>query len=115
MGNVSKAIEAGKKFIKIHPIWKWLLGYVYASTGHKKEAIRILDELLAQPASGWNAIGIAGILGNLGQMEEAYKWMGYEPHHGWVPFLTVMPMGKPFRNDERFNEFRKRWNLSTFI
>jgi TolB-like protein/Tfp pilus assembly protein PilF len=112
MGNVSKAIEVGKKFIKTHPIWKWLLGYVYASTGYKKEATRILDELLAQPANGWNALGIAGILGNLGQMEEAYKWMGYEPHHAWVPFLTVMPMGKPFRKDERFNEFRKRWNLS---
>jgi len=112
MGDVSKAIEVGKKFIKTNPIWKWFLGYVYASTGHKEEATRILDELLAQPANGWNALGIAGILGNLGQMKEAYQWMEYEPHHAWVPFLTVMPMGKPFRKDERFNEFRKRWNLS---
>jgi len=113
MGKVSKAIEVGKEFIKTNPIWKWVLGYIYASTGHKKEATRILDELLAQPANSWNAFGITGVLGNLGRMEEAYKWMEYEPHHAWVPFLTVIPMGKPFRNDERFNEFRKRWNLST--
>jgi tetratricopeptide (TPR) repeat protein len=111
-GRINQAIETCKEFVESDPIWKWVLGYVYASTGHRKEAKQILYDLLNENINSWNALGITGIFGNLGEMEEAFKWMGYEPHHAWVPWLTVMPMGKPFWKEDRFAEFRRKWNLS---
>jgi tetratricopeptide (TPR) repeat protein len=111
-GRDDEAISACRTFVEGDPVWKWVLGYTYASTGYRQEAEQVLKELLNEKITSWNALGIAGIYGNMGNMEEAYRWMGYEPHHAWVPWLTVMYVGKPFWKDERFKEFKKKWNLS---
>ena len=72
---------------------------------------KVLDEILKDEISSWTAFGISGIYANLGKMDEAFHWLEYEPHHAWVPWMTVIPVGKPMYNDDRFNEFIKRWNL----
>ena len=86
-------------------------GRTYALTGHRAEAEKILSELENTELSGWNALGLAVIYGALGRYDEAFKWIGYEPHHVWVPWVAVMPMWKPLYNDPRHAEYIKNLNL----
>jgi hypothetical protein len=53
----------------------------------------------------------AKIYGALGRKDEAFKWLNYEPHHG---FLAWAGVGKNFislHNDPRWDEFLKKVNL----
>ena len=111
MGKEEEAIKANKKLAEVDPLWKWVLGFTYAVTNHREEAEKILKELLHSKINSWNAMGIAAIYGALGRMDDAFKWLTYEPHHAWVPWMTVMPMGKPLLNEPRFQDFIRLWNL----
>jgi len=111
MGKEMKAIETSKRFVEVDPEWKWVLGYAYAATNEPQEAEYVLDELLNSDITSWIAFGIAGIYCALGDLDEASKWMTYEPHHAWVPWLSVMPMTKPVRHEARFSDFMKLWHL----
>jgi len=111
MGKETEALNASKKLAEADPVWKWVLGYSYAMTDHKEEARRILNELLEDRISSWTAMGIAVIHGALGNLDEAFKWVKYEPHHAWIPWISVMPMGKSFRSDKRFMELVRHWNI----
>jgi len=46
-----------------------------------------------------------------GRHDEAFKWLEYEPHHLWIPWVAVFPMWKPIHSDPRYTEFVKRLNL----
>lgn len=111
LGKDKEAIATNKKFVETNPEWLWVLGYTYAVTKQPQEADNVLDELLNSKITSWTAFGIAGIYCALGIMDEAGKWMAYEPHHAWVPWLSVMPMTKPVRHEGRFSEFMKLWQL----
>jgi AraC-like DNA-binding protein/TolB-like protein/Tfp pilus assembly protein PilF len=114
MGKLDLFLETNKKLAGLDPAWKWALGYSYAFTGHSKEAYQILEELLNSPMNGWFAFGMAGIYSLLGDMDEAYRWLAYEPHHAFLPWMTIKPLGTAFRKDERFGDFVKRLNLPQY-
>ena len=111
MGEEDKAIEAHKKCGEIAPPLNWILGYTYALTDHRDEAEKILKELEKDKITSWTALGRAVIYGALGNMDEAYKWLAYEPHHAWVPWVTCMPILKPLQNSKHYEEFIKRFNI----
>jgi len=111
MGREEEAIAAHQKLAELVPPWGWFLGYTYAVTGHRDEAFKVLRQLEKAELSGWNALGLAVIYGALGMYDEAFKWIGYEPHHVWIPWVAVMPMWKPLYNDPRYAEYVKNMNL----
>ncbi|OFY69000.1 MAG: hypothetical protein A2Y71_01160 [Bacteroidetes bacterium RBG_13_42_15] len=111
MGRVDEAIEAHKKLSEVAPPWGWVLGYTYALTGHRGKAEIILNELENSELSGWNALGLAVLYGALGRYDEAFKWIGYEPHHVWIPWIAAMPMWKPLHDDARYDEFVRNLKL----
>lgn len=111
MGRIDEAIVSHKKLAELAPIWGWVLGYTYALTGHRDEAVKILNQLEKTELSGWNAVGLTVLYGALGMFDESFKWIGYEPHHVWIPWIAVMPLWKPLHNDPRHRDFVKKLNL----
>ena len=111
MGRNEEAIAAHEKLAAFAPVWKWVLGYTYALTGHRDKAEKILSEIESYPMSSWFALGLAVLYGALGKNDEAFKWIAYEPHHVWIPWVAAMPMWKPLYNDPRHGKFVKELNL----
>jgi len=112
MGRDDEALDTARKLNEVAPGWTWVLGYTYAITNHRVEAEKILEELENAVITSWDAMGIAAISAALGKMDDAFKWLSYEPHHAGIPWITVMHMGKSFYNDQRINDFLKRTNQS---
>ena len=110
-GQEEKAIEAHKKLIEVHPWWSWALGYTYATTGRITEAEELLNQLENVSINGWNAYGLMTINAALGRMDEAFKWLNYEPHHAFTAWAAVMDEYQTLRNDPRFEDFLVRLNL----
>ena len=111
MGRKDEAIEAHKKLAEVAPWWNWALGFTYAISGHRDEAEKILNELEISEVNSWNAFGLTMMYGALGKMDEAFKWLAYEPHHAWVAWVAVLPWFKTLHDDPRFNDFVIRLNL----
>jgi TolB-like protein/Tfp pilus assembly protein PilF len=110
-GMPEKAIETHQKLIELYPWWSWGLGYTYAVTGHTAEAMEIVNQLESVEPNNWVAVGLTMIYSALGRMDEAFKWLNYEPHHAFTAWAAVQPEFKELRNDPRFNEFLERLNL----
>ena len=111
MGREDEAIEASKKLAEVAPWFSWWLGYTYALTNHRDEAEKILNELEKSEVTSWSAMGISVIYGALGKNDEAFKWMAYEPHHAWIPWVAVLPFWKPLHDDVRWKEFVTQLNI----
>ncbi len=112
MGRIDDAIDAHQKLADLYPWWKWALGNTYAISGHRDEAEKILNELEKSEVNGWNALGLTILYGALGKMDEAFRWLAYEPHHGWVTWCAVIPSwSEPLHDDPRFEDFLERLNL----
>ena len=111
MGKNEEAIEAHQKLAELAPVWNWVLGYTYALTNHTDKAEKILHELENSVPSSWNAMGLAVMYGALDRRDEAFRWISYEPHHIWIPWIAVMAMWKPLYVDPRHGEFVKGLKL----
>jgi len=111
MGRNEEAIEAHQRLVEVFPPFVWALGSTYALTDHRAEAEQILTALENAPVSNWNAVGLSVLYGALGKMDEAFKWLAYEPHHLWVPWVAVMPMWNSLHEDPRHEEFVSQLNL----
>ncbi len=111
MGRADEAIEAHKKLFEVFPGWPWALGRTYAISGFRDEAEKILNELEKSEITPWNAYGLTVLNAALGNFDEAFNWLAYEPHHGWVAWFAVMPEGNTLYDDLRFKDFIKRLDL----
>ena len=111
MGRKNEAIEAHKKLAGVHPWWTSALGYTYAVTGYIDEAEKILKELEEATPNPWNAWQCATICAGLGNKDEAFKWINYEPHHAFAAWYAVLPQFESLHDDVRFKDFLKRLNL----
>jgi TolB-like protein/Flp pilus assembly protein TadD/tRNA A-37 threonylcarbamoyl transferase component Bud32 len=111
MGQYDEAIAAHEKMVGINRRWRFALGRTYALVGRTDDARRILEELEAEPPTSWGAIGLADLHTALGNRDEAFRWLNYEPPHGWLPWSRVNPALEPLRQDPRFHELLRRMNL----
>lgn len=111
LGRVDDAIEAHKKLAEMVPLWSFCLGRTYALSGHRQEAESILKELEQTPVIPFTAIGRAILYAALGDVDEAFRWLNYEPHHAWTAWAAVMPEFSEMRLSPLYEDFEKRLNL----
>jgi len=117
LGQWDKAVDAMKKAAEADPDWRWALGSMYARAGRTAEARRMLSELNKQGTNEWTALWRATMNAALGEKDEAFKWLAYEPHHGWVPWLLCPEWQifmKPLRGDPRFREMQRKMHVPEF-
>jgi tetratricopeptide (TPR) repeat protein len=112
MGRTEDAIEAHKKLVELNPQRNLELAITYARSGHRDEAEKIIHELENSEVSQSVARNLVKLNDALGNIDEAFKWLDYKPHHLLLPWIAVNPtLSKSFRDDPRFEEFLKRLNL----
>ena len=93
------------------------LGYVYAVAGRRREAQKLLDELLeearSKPVSAYN---IARIYTGLGEKEQAFSWLdraiSERDSNLTMPGLKADVQLDRLRSDPRFQELLRRMQLS---
>jgi TolB-like protein/Flp pilus assembly protein TadD len=111
MGRTEEAIQAHKKLVELAPWSKGTLAYTYVLTGHINEAEKIVKDLEEAKPRGSIAIGLAKIYSALGNKDEAFKWLAYEPPSYALPWAAVEPGFKILHDDPRWAEFIDRLNL----
>ena len=87
------------------------LGITYARTGKISEAEEVLKRMDAMKPNPFIALGHVMLSSALNDKDEAFKWLAYEPHHMWLPWVAVMDWGSNLHGDPRFDEFVKKLNL----
>jgi len=112
VGEFGEAVAAHERAVAINPAWRAALGHTYALAGRTADARRILAQLEAEPPSSWNAIGLADLHTALGNFDQAFRWLDYEPAHGWLPWSRVNPALAPLRGDPRFTALLRRMDLT---
>jgi len=112
MRRYEEAIAAHEKLATIFPAWSYPLALTYARAGRTEDARRILEQYEAQPPSSWVANGLARMHAALGNLDEALRWLEYEPAHGWVAWAVAWsPAFQPYRDDQRFQAIVRNMNL----
>jgi serine/threonine-protein kinase len=90
------------------------LGRMYALTGRRADALRILGELqLGLRKNGIGAYEIGFIHAALGDKDAAFKWLdlAYQQRDSGMKFLKVDPALDVLRSDPRFGELERRVGL----
>lgn len=101
-------------FSKGHPITVAGLGYSYAVSGRRDDAVTMLELLLDRSKNEyvspyWIAVTYLG----LGDKNQAMNWLekGLEEKDGSMVYLKVIPLFDELRSDQRFIALLKRMNL----
>ncbi|MBW7996240.1 MAG: tetratricopeptide repeat protein [Candidatus Glassbacteria bacterium] len=87
------------------------LGRTYALAGRQDEARKILAELEEKEATPGRAWGLAILYTALGEKDEAFRWLAYEPPYFAIPWVRVLPQFEPLWDDPRFKDLLQRMNL----
>ena len=96
------------------PGMKAKLGHLYAASGKRAEALRVVGELLSLRKQQFiQAYEIAQIYAMLGEQEKALEWIARagEEHSFGVAFAAVDPDLEKLRDNPQFNELLKRLGL----
>jgi TolB-like protein/tetratricopeptide (TPR) repeat protein len=92
----------------------WVFGKGVCHAGHRREALRVLDELHRMSQAGYvpAAAFVNAYLG-LGDSERAFVWLerASRERSSILQFLKVHPFFDPLRSDPRFAELLRRANL----
>jgi TolB-like protein/Flp pilus assembly protein TadD/predicted Ser/Thr protein kinase len=110
-GDHDKAIEAIRKAGELWPGMQWALGAAYIKAGRTEEARKMLDELNKMKTGPMRAFWKAQIYAYLGENDEAFRWLRFEPHHAWVPWVRVLDWLEPLKKDPRFPDLLRHMNL----
>jgi tetratricopeptide (TPR) repeat protein len=90
------------------------LGFVYASTGRKAEALNLIKELEGKYQEK-EAIGqyLAAVYVALGDTDKAFEWLekDYEARNGKLPEIRWQLQFDALRGDARYRDLLKRMNL----
>ena len=111
LGKYDEAIAAHEKMASLNPFLKGALGQTYALSGRTDDALRILREIEAKPATSWRAYVLANLYTALGEKDKAIQSLLYEPPHAFLAWSGVNPHVKPLRDDPRFQALLRRMNL----
>ncbi|MBC7788902.1 MAG: protein kinase [Anaerolineae bacterium] len=89
------------------------LGYAYAVSGQRSEAVRILDELKTAKAPRYiRPEAVAVVYVGLGQKDEAFSWLERAvEERSIIPWWIRDPLYDPIRSDPRFVRLLKKMGL----
>ncbi len=90
------------------------LGYAYGRLGKRKEAEKILADLLEVSQKQFVApVLIALVYTGLGDKDKAFQWLEkvYNSHSGDIVYLTLDPSWKLLRDDPRFAALARKVGL----
>ncbi len=115
-----EAISQFRKVIRIAggpaSFWSAGLGHAYGRAGMKKQALKILDQLLTltSPRSSVSPFDIAWVYLGLGEKEAALTWMekAFVERCGPLVYQNVEPALDALRPDRRFQDLLRRIGLS---
>jgi len=96
------------------PNVKSALGLVYAASGNRREALRIIAELNAQSARRYvSPFAIAEIYTYLGDNDKVFEWLAKASaeHSDKLTLLKVEPAFDGLRHDARFKEIIRRTGI----
>ncbi|MCU0290604.1 MAG: tetratricopeptide repeat-containing serine/threonine-protein kinase [Thermoanaerobaculaceae bacterium] len=110
-GMYDQAIAAMQKAEEASPPWHWAVGPTYVRAGRAEEARRLLAELNTKKPTPWGAFWRVAISSALGEHDEAFRWLEYEPHHIWIAWFRVLDWCPVPRTDPRFDAALRRMNL----
>ena len=113
-GMFAEAVAAHES-LAVDPAWRWALARTYALTGRPDDARRIAVALERQPATPWNAMGLAAIYSALRDNDRAFRWLNFEPRHAWTPWFRVSPWFSELRGDPRFDALLEKLKLPPFV
>jgi tetratricopeptide (TPR) repeat protein len=86
------------------------LAYVYAVSGRKEEAMRIVEDLEARHDPSADA-NIALVYVGLGDQDQAMIWLNKAYEARFNPSILLRPGFDPLRSDARFQDLRRRIGL----
>jgi tetratricopeptide (TPR) repeat protein len=92
-----------------------LLGHIYAASGKRDEALRMLDQLKEISQQRYvSAYSFALVYAGLGEKDQAFHWLeqGYQNRDWQMVHLNVDPMLDNLRSDARFANLVRRIGLS---
>lgn len=104
-GMYQEALAALKKTLDVPGNTESDIAHVYAVSGNKREAERILNELLQKSAHTYvSPYDIAIVYAGLGKREKALEWLNraYEDHSYFMSWLQIDPRLKELRLDPQF-------------
>jgi tetratricopeptide (TPR) repeat protein len=113
-GRYEEAIAELKKAIAKSPASTEAtaaLGHVYAVSGRRDEAQKVLDELKESSKQRFvSAVWPALIYAGLGEKDQAFEWLekAYDQRAGWLIYLNTDPRFDSLRSDKRFQDLRRR-------
>jgi TolB-like protein/DNA-binding winged helix-turn-helix (wHTH) protein/Tfp pilus assembly protein PilF len=88
------------------------LGYVYAVSGRKEEAIKIVEDLEARhDENPSNGADIALIYVGLGDYDQAMAWLNNAYEARFKASILLRPLFDPLRSDARFKDLKRRIGL----
>jgi TolB-like protein/DNA-binding winged helix-turn-helix (wHTH) protein/Tfp pilus assembly protein PilF len=88
------------------------LGYVYAVSGRKDEAIKIVTDLEARhDGNPSNGADIALIYVGLGDHDQAIAWLNNAYEARFKASILLRPLFDPLRSDARFKDLKRRIGL----
>jgi tetratricopeptide (TPR) repeat protein len=112
MGRNEEAIKIHQKLAELYPNFgPPYLCLTYIAAGQREEAEKILHEIEKKDVIPITALNRAKIYAALGRKDEAFKWLNYEPHHGWAAWVVKSHEFDRFHDDPRWDDFLKKLNL----
>jgi len=90
------------------------LGWVYAVSGRRSDALRIAKETSALSAHTYvDFYQLATVYAGLGEKDEAFRLLekGYQERSAGMPYLAVDPFWHELRSDPRFSDLLRRMGL----
>jgi len=94
------------------PLLRLDQGLLYAFSGRRTEAERVMNEILSSKAESVRLYGQLFIQAALGNLDEAFKALTrQEETHSWPFLIGSLPVFEGLRKDPRYFEFCKKMRL----
>jgi TolB-like protein/Flp pilus assembly protein TadD len=90
------------------------LGWVYAVSGRRADALRLAKEFKDLSSHAYvDPYNIAVIYAGLGEQDEVFRWLekGYEQRSSGIPYLTTDPFWYVMHSDPRYADLLRRIGL----
>ncbi len=114
-GLLEQAVNAHQRAVGLNPHWEWALCNTYFKVGEKQMGLELLSELRTRKVTPRLAFGFVVIYNTLGDFDEAFRWLNFQPQGAWVNALTTWPGFDSLRIDPRFNIFLQEKGLAPMI